>query len=134
MRKFTDIPAGTIHKAGEDYLESILVLHRQKGMVRSVDVAQFLGYSKPSVSNAVSVLQRAGYLFIDSDRFLHLTEEGQEIAERIYERHCFFRDFLTEIGVDPKIAEEDACRMEHVISQQSFECLKAMRKKDKLGE
>ena len=127
MREITDIPAGKLHKAGEDYLETILTLQQTKGLVRSVDVARQMNYSKPSVCKAVSVLQEAGYLSVDSEHFLHLTEIGQAIAERVYERHCFFTELLIKIGVDPAIAEADACEMEHCISAQSFECLKKAR-------
>ena len=124
--------SGVLHKAGEDYLETILMLHQRKGMVRSVDVARQMNFSKPSVSKAVSVLQQAGYLTVDNEHFLHLTPEGLEIAQRVYERHTFLTDFLTDIGVDPKTAEEDACLIEHDISPQTFEALKAMRKKIQL--
>ena len=127
MRKLSSDPVGKLHKAGEDYLETILVLQQTKGAVRSVDVARHLNFSKPSVSNAVSILQQAGYLTMDADHLLHLTEEGRRIAERIYERHCFFKALLIDIGVDPKVAEEDACRMEHAISSESFSRLKEAR-------
>ena len=128
MRKLSSDPVGKLHKAGEDYLETILVLQQQKGMVRSVDVARALNFSKPSVSNAVSVLQQAGYLTVDGDHFLHLTQEGLQIAQRIYERHCFFKALLIDVGVDPAVAEEDACRMEHAISSESFSRLQEARK------
>lgn len=129
MREITDIPPGKLHKAGEDYLETILTLQMTKGLVRSVDVARAMNYSKPSVCKAVSVLQDAGYLTMDGEHFLHLTEVGKAIAERVYERHCFFTDLLVKIGVDPEIAEADACQMEHCISQESFDCLKNAREK-----
>ena len=109
----------------EDYLKAILVLQQKSGTVRSVDVAQYLGFSKPSVCRAVSVLTEGGYLEMDHDFILHLTDSGREIAEKTYERHCFFRDHLIELGVDPKLAAEDACRMEHAISDESFRALKA---------
>ena len=120
---------GTLHKAGEDYLEAVLCLEREKGTVRSVDVADWLGYTKPSVSRAVSVLGQAGYLKMDGDRSLHLTPVGRAIGEEIYARHCFFKEFLRDLGVDEKIAEQDACRMEHDISEESFDCLKTMLEK-----
>ena len=110
--------------SGEDYLEAILVLRRQKGMVRSVDVARYMGVSKPSVCVAVNTLKDGGFLTMDEDHFLHLTKLGREVAEQTYEKHCFFTDLLTEVGVDPKSAERDACRMEHVISQESFKHLR----------
>ena len=129
MQKPTDIPYGKLHKAGEDYLETILRLQNTKGAVRSVDIARQMNISKPSVSNAISVLSQAGHLTVDSDHFIHLTEEGRAHAERIYERHRFLTDFLIELGVDAKTAEEDACRMEHDISPVSFEALKNMWRK-----
>ena len=113
-----------IHASGEDYLETILILHREMGMVRSVDVARHMDVSKPSVCHAVAVLQEDGFLAVDGDHFLHLTEQGRIIAEKIYERHRFFTDRLIEAGVDPKTAEADACRIEHVISDETFRRLK----------
>ena len=113
-----------LHASGEDYLEAILVLQRQKGMVRSVDVARHLEVSKPSVCHAMATLRDGGFLTMDSDYFLHLTDVGREVAEQIYEKHRFFTDRLIEAGVDPVTAEKDACRMEHVISQESFERLR----------
>lgn len=112
-----------IHASGEDYLEAILMLQKQMGesAVRSVDLARHMGFSKPSISHAVSVLRDGGFLTTDKDSFLHLTVEGREIAERIYERHRFFTQWLIEAGIDPETAEQDACRMEHTISQKSFE-------------
>ena len=129
VRKHNEIVPGTIHKSGEDYLEAILILHLSKGTVRSVDVADFLQYSRPSVCNAVSVLCQAGHLRMDADHSLTLTDQGRAIAERIYERHCFFTDFLTAIGVDKGIAERDACQIEHCISEESFRKLKGMLEK-----
>ena len=113
-----------IHASGEDYLETILILHREMGMVRSVDVARHMDVSKPSVCHAVAVLQEGGFLAVDGDHFLHLTEQGRIIAEKIYERHRFFTDRLIEAGVDPKTAEADACCIEHVISDETFRRLK----------
>ena len=114
----------SIHASGEDYLEAVLVLEKEKGMVRSVDVARHMEVSKPSVSHAVTTLKEGGFLTKDDDFFLHLTDLGREVAEQTYEKHRFFTDLLTEAGVDPALAERDACRMEHVISQESFEHLK----------
>ena len=114
----------TLHASREDYLEAILVLQKQKGMVRSVDIARHMEVSKPSVSHAVTTLKEGGFLTMDDDFFLHLTDLGREVAEQTYEKHRFFTDLLTEAGVDPALAERDACRMEHVISQESFEHLK----------
>ena len=101
-----------------------MILQQKMGMVRSVDVARHLGVSKPSVCHAVAVLQEGGFLAVDGDHFLHLTEQGRIIAEKIYERHRFFTDRLIEAGVDPKTAEADACRIEHVISDETFHRLK----------
>ena len=113
-----------LYASGEDYLETILILHREMGMVRSVDVARHMDVSKPSVCHAVAVLQEGVFLAVDGDHFLHLTEQGRIIAEKIYERHRFFTDRLIEAGVDPKTAESDACRIEHVISDETFRRLK----------
>ena len=117
-----------LHASGEDYLEAILVLHKKTGMVRSVDVARHLEVTKPSVCNAVATLREGGFLTMDSDYFLHLTDVGREVAEQIYEKHRFFTERLIAAGVDPKTAEADACRIEHVISDESFERLKAAAK------
>ena len=114
-----------LHASGEDYLEAILVLHKKMGMVRSVDVARHLEVTKPSVCHAVATLRDGGFLTMDSDYFLHLTDVGREVAEQIYEKHRFFTDRLIEAGVDPVTAEKDACRMEHAISEDSFQHLKA---------
>ena len=113
-----------LYASGEDYLEAVLVLQRKKGMVRSVDLARHMGFSKPSISHAVGVLKNGGFLTVDDDGFLHLTVIGREIAEKIYERHLFFMEQLIAAGVDPKTAEADACRIEHIISDESFDRLK----------
>lgn len=113
-----------LHASGEDYLEAVLVLPKKLSIVRSVDVVRHLEVTKPSVCHAVATLQDGGFLTMDSDYFLHLTDVGREVAERIYEKHRFFTDRLIEAGVDPETAERDACRMEHVISQESFERLR----------
>ena len=117
-----------LHASGEDYLEAILVLYKKTGMVRSVDVARHMEVSKPSVCHAVATLRDGGFLTMDSDYFLHLTDVGREVAEQIYEKHCFFTERLIAVGVDPETAEREACRMEHVISDESFERLKAAAK------
>ena len=114
-----------LHASGEDYLEAILVLQKQKGMVRSVDVARHMDVSKPSVCHAVATLKNGGFLTMDDGFFLHLTDVGREVAEQIYEKHRFFTERLIAAGVDPKTAEADACRIEHVISEESFRRLKA---------
>ena len=113
-----------LHASGEDYLETILVLHKKTGMVRSVDVARYMEVSKPSVCHAVATLRDGGFLTMDEDYFLHLTDAGLKVAEQIYEKHRFFTERLIEAGVDPETAERDACRIEHVISQESFERLR----------
>ena len=115
-----------LHASGEDYLEAILVLQKQKGMVRSVDVARHLDVSKPSVCHAVATLKNGGFLTMDDGFFLHLTNIGREVAEQIYEKHRFFTECLIAAGVDPETAEADACRIEHVISEESFRRLKAV--------
>ena len=117
-------PDKKLYASGEDYLEAVLVLQKEKGMVRSVDVARHLEVTKPSVCHAVATLRDGGFLTMDSDYFLHLTDVGREVAEQIYEKHRFFTDRLIEAGVDPVTAEKDACRMAHVISQDSFERLR----------
>ena len=117
--------------SGEDYLEAVLVLQKENGMVRSIDVARHLGVSKPSVCHAVATLKEGGFLTMDEDFSLHLTDVGREVAEKTYEKHCFFSRLLVEAGVEPKTAEQDACRMEHVISENSFRQLKqSMDKKE----
>lgn len=110
-----------LHQSGEDYLEAILVLHSRKGDVRSIDIADYLQYSKPSVCRAVSVLRKAGCLTIDKNHFIYLTDIGRAIAEEIYDRHCFFTDFFIKIGIDPIVAEEDACLIEHNLSEETYE-------------
>lgn len=119
-----------LHASGEDYLETILVLQKEKGMVRSVDVARRMGVSKPSVCHAVAILRDGGFLSMDEEHLLYLTDIGREVAETIYERHLFFTKQLIAAGVDPQIAENDACRLEHVISDVSFSKLKAAVKQN----
>lgn len=114
-----------IYASGEDYLEAVLVLQKEKGMVRSVDLARHMGFSKPSISHAVGVLKNGGFLTVDEDGYLHLTEDGREVAEKIYERHQFFTEQLVAVGVDRETAERDACRIEHAISEETFQKLKA---------
>ena len=110
--------------SGEDYLEAILILQRQKGLVRPVDIARHMEFSKPSITHAITTLLRGGFVEKDKEGFIRLTDIGREVAEQTYEKHCFFTHLLTEAGVDPKTAEQDACRMEHVISENSFRHLK----------
>ncbi|MBU9738154.1 metal-dependent transcriptional regulator [Diplocloster agilis] len=113
-----------LQESGENYLETILVLKLKYGAVRSIDVANELSYSKPSVSRAVSVLKSAGHITVDAKGMIELTDSGREIAETIYERHQLLTQYLMNIGVDEKTAAEDACRIEHVISPVTFEKLK----------
>ena len=120
-----------LYASGEDYLEAILVLQKKLGMVRSVDVARHMEVSKPSVCHAVATLRDGGFLMMDEDHFLHLTDVGREVAEKIYERHCFFTEQLITAGVDPKTAEADACRIEHTISQDSFEKIRRAHEQGK---
>ena len=114
----------TINESVEDYLEAILVLKEKNGMVRSIDVVHHMNYSKPSVSRAMSRLRENGYITMDQEGWLGLTDAGREIAERIYERHRLLTEWLTALGVDPEVAREDACRMEHDMSAETFACLK----------
>ena len=113
-----------IYASGEDYLEAVLILQKKQGMVRSVDLARYMGFSKPSSSHAVGVLKNGGFLTVDGDGFLHLTDIGREVAEKVYERHWFFTEQLVAAGVDLETAEQEACRMEHIISDESFSRLK----------
>jgi len=112
-----------IHESAENYLEAILALS-EKGSVRSIDVAQYLGFSKPSVSRAMSLLRDNGYVVMDENSFLLLTPAGREIAETIYERHRLLTQWLTWLGVPPEIAAEDACKIEHDLSPETFQALK----------
>ena len=123
-------PDKKLYASGEDYLEAVLVLQKEKGMVRSVDVARHLEVTKPSVCHAVATLRDGGFLTMDSDYFLHLTDVGRKVAEQIYEKHRFFTERLIEAGVDPETAERDACRIEYVISDESFRRLKAVAKSE----
>ena len=118
-----------IQESAENYLEAILVLMQRNGQVRSIDVAHYTGYSKPSISRAIGLLRDNGYVSIDQNGLLCLTESGLQIAENIYERHTVLTDLLIRLGVEPETAAEDACRIEHVISQQTFDTLKAHARK-----
>jgi len=112
-----------MQESGEMYLETILILSK-KGEVRSIDVSEYMGYSKPSVSRAVGLLKTGGYLTMEENGHLHLTEEGRALAEKIYERHNILTEGLMLLGVDKAVAAEDACRIEHVISDESFAAIK----------
>lgn len=120
-----------LHQSGEDYLEAILVLRERKGAVRSIDVAQYLGFSKPSISRAMSILRSSGYITVEKDGRLELTETGTLVAREIYERHRLLTEWLVRLGVSPETAAEDACRIEHDISQETFRCLKAHVEKNR---
>lgn len=116
--------AEELRATGEDYLEAVLILERQKGDVRCVDLATFLERSKPTVTNMVTRLCESGFLVREDNKSISLTTKGKEVAEKIYERHRFFTKRLIAAGVDPKTAERDACRLEHAISEESFQKLK----------
>lgn len=113
-----------IHESGENYLETILVLRERGIEVRSIDIVHEMELSKPSVSRAMSILRNGGFIDVDKDGYITLTEPGEEIAQRIYERHRVLTDWLISIGVDEKTAAEDACKLEHDISSESFDKLK----------
>ena len=114
----------SIHESGEMYLEAILVLSKKNGFVRSIDVSEYLGYSKPSVSRAVGVLKNGNYIVVDKDGSLTLTESGKAIAEKIFERHTVLSRLLIKLGVSEETATADACKLEHAISDESFEAIK----------
>ncbi len=113
-----------IHESGEMYLESIYVLKKEKSIVRSVDVGQYMNFSKPSVSRAIGILRKSGYVEVGKDGEIILTETGKGIAEKIYERHNVLKNMLIKLGVDEETAVADACRIEHVISDRSFQAIK----------
>lgn len=114
----------SLQESGEMYLETILVLSQRSGFVRAIDIGEEMGYSKPSVSRAVGILRQGGYIHVAEDGGITLTEEGRAVAEKIYERHRLLSGFLISLGVDEKTAVEDACKMEHVISDASMEAIK----------
>ncbi len=113
-----------LQESGEMYLETILVLTSQSPHVRAIDVGEYMGYSKPSVSRAMGLLKNGGYIKVDDNGFITLLEPGREVAEMIYERHTLLTQFLTRLGVSPEVASEDACKLEHVISDESFQAIK----------
>ena len=117
-----------LQESGEMYLETIYQLTLEKSKVRSIDIAHRIGYSKPSVSRAVHILEKSGYVTLD-DGCVHLTESGKIIAERTFERHRVLTEFFTQLGVSPYIAAEDACRAEHVISDETFNAIRSHTKK-----
>ena len=113
-----------IYESGEMYLETIHVLLKQNGAVRSIDISEHMGYSKPSVSRAVGLLKKDGYIQVDGDGYITLTDAGMDIAMKIYERHTILSRMLIQLGVSPETAAEDACRLEHAISDESFQAIK----------
>lgn len=114
----------SLQESGEMYLETILLLEKKIGVVRAIDICEHMGYSKPSISRAVGLLKNGGYVKADKEGHLCLTEEGRAIAEKIYERHTLLTRFLMAMGVDEETASEDACKIEHAISDASFEAIK----------
>ena len=113
-----------LQESGEMYLETIHVLSKTNHNVRSIDIVEHMGYSKPSVSRAVGLLKSGGYIEVDEHGHIRLTDAGLAVAEGLYERHTLLRDFLVRLGVDPAVANEDACKIEHVLSNESFEAIK----------
>ena len=113
-----------LYESGQMYLEAIHVLLQQNKKVRAIDICAYLGYTKPSVSRAVGILKRNNYIVVDGDGYISMTEEGKQIAENLYERHTVLTNMLISLGVDEKTATEDACRMEHVISDKTFNAIK----------
>ena len=114
----------SLKESGEMYLESVYILHKSKPSVRSIDVAEHMNFSRASVSRGMSLLKNQDFISVDKDGYISLTEKGAQAAEKIYERHTVISQMLTEIGVDEKTAAEDACRIEHVISDETFEAIK----------
>ena len=117
-----------IQESGEMYLETIHVLSKNGGKVRSIDVSEHMGYSKPSVSRAIGILKNDGYITVDPSGFIALTDEGLVRAQKIFERHTIISQFLESLGVNTEVAAEDACKMEHIISDESFEAMKRFNK------
>ena len=113
-----------LQESGEMYLETIHVLSKSNAHVRSIDISEHMGYSKPSVSRAVSILKQEGYILVDADGYITLTETGKTVAEKIFERHTLLSGILIRLGVSPETAADDACRIEHAISDESFEAIK----------
>lgn len=114
----------SLHQSGEDYLEAILVLRQNKGTVRSVDIASHLGFSKPSVSRAMSLLRSSGHIVMEDTGHITLTSQGEVVAQQIYQRHNLLSEFFQRLGVPKEKADEDACEIEHHLSQETYQCLK----------
>ena len=117
-----------LQESGEMYLETIYLLTKNNANVRSIDICEHIGYSKPSVSRAVGLLKNGGFIEVDSSGYITLTGEGLELAQSIYERHTIISTFLQSIGVEKAVADEDACRIEHIISKETFEAIKNINK------
>lgn len=113
-----------IQESGEMYLETILILSQSKNVVRSIDISEYMNFSKPSVSRAVGLLKNGGFLSVDKEGYITLTEEGERVSKKIYERHTVLTDFLIKIGVDKDTAANDACKIEHVLSDKTFDAIK----------
>ena len=113
-----------IQESGEMYLETIHVLYKKTGAVRAIDVGEYMGYSKPSVSRAMGILKSAGYIEVDKHGYITLTEAGLSVANRMYERHTLLTEFLVHLGVTEEVAADDACKIEHHISEESFDAIK----------
>ncbi len=120
-----------IHESAENYLETIFMLKKQNGSVRSIDIAHELGFSKPSVSVAMKNLRENGYVIVDNGGMIELTDLGLEVANKMFERHTILTNLLVALGVSPEIATQDACKIEHVISEESFDAIKAHQQKYK---
>ena len=119
-----------LQESGEMYLESIFVLSKNNSGVHAIDVCEYMGYSKPSVSRAMSILKKDGYITVDKDGHIHLTELGLNVATTMYQRHTVLTEFLMKIGVDPETASKDACKIEHVISEESFKAMEKLTKSE----
>ncbi|MBP3559341.1 MAG: metal-dependent transcriptional regulator [Clostridia bacterium] len=113
-----------LQESGEMYLETVYILSKKSESIRSIDICEYMGYSKPSVSRAVGLLKNGGYVTVDEKGYITLTNEGKSVAEKMFERHTMLTDFLVKLGVDKDIASEDACKIEHHISEESFEAIK----------
>ena len=113
-----------LQESGEMYLETVYILSKKSESIRSIDICEYMGYSKPSVSRAVGLLKNGGYVTVDEKGYITLTSEGKSVAEKMFERHTMLTDFLVKLGVDKDIASEDACKIEHHISEESFEAIK----------
>ena len=118
-----------IQESGEMYLETIYILSKKKTQIRSIDVAEYMGYTKPSVSRAVGLLKKSGHILVDKDGYITLTDKGLQISEGMYERHTILTNLLVSLGIDEETASEDACKIEHDISEKTFSALKSLHEK-----